>query len=96
MILLDVASKHRPNMDPDLLRVRILAEQEKRELAPKEAAERAGISVWSWYKKASGEVDFSWEEGVRFGSGIGAPTLWPIYDWAHAADIDDRLGWVER
>jgi hypothetical protein len=90
----DMPSKHRPTWDPESLRARMVAARKKLGLNRKEAGAKAGMGDWSWYKKEPvGGVEFSLEECVRFAAAVGAPTLFPFYDWDHAADLDARLGW---
>jgi hypothetical protein len=92
MLPLDMASK-RPSWDPDLIRARMVAARKNKGLSVKEAAGLAGMSDWSWYKKEGGGVAFSPQECDRFADAVGAPTLFPLYDWAHAEELDRRLGW---
>ncbi len=93
-LLLDVPSKNRPTWDEEMIRARMVAARKRLNLDVKEAADKAGMSQWSWYKKEpTGGIAFQPEECIRFAERTGAPTLFPFYDWDHAADIDARLGW---
>ncbi len=75
----------------------MVAARVKRGLDVKQAAAKAGMSNWNWYKKEAGTGDgdaFQPEQCIRFAAAIDAPTLFPFYDWDHAAEIDERLGWT--
>jgi hypothetical protein len=68
--------------------------REDRGLSAEEAAEMAGIGVWSWYKKADHTTPFKVEEIGRFAAAVGAPRGWPFVDLAEAQALDglrDRL-----
>jgi hypothetical protein len=91
-----MASKHRPTWDADEIRVRMKRARLEKGLEVEAAAKLAGMSKWNWYKKEGGEGEtdaFQPEQCIRFAEAIGAPTLFPFYDWTHAADLDERLGW---
>lgn len=92
-LLVEMASKRRPTWDPDVIRARMVAARKHKGLSMKEAGIKAGMGEWSWYKKEPGEVQFLPEECIRFAEAIGAPSLFPFYDWDHAAELDERLGW---
>lgn len=92
-VSMEMPSKHRPERSAEILRQRILyVAHDVLGLDVKEAAKKAGTSHWNWYKKQQGEA-FTYEQCVTFAESIGAPTLWPFYDWAHAEDLDKRFGW---
>lgn len=95
-LLVDVPSKRRPTWNADVIRARMKNARLRLGLDVKEAAAKAGMSHWNWYKKEGGEGDtdaFQPEQCTRFAEAVGAPTLFPLYDWDHADEIDERLGW---
>lgn len=94
MIPVEMPSKRRPTWDKDTICQRMKDARIKRlAITAEDAAEAAGVGIWSWYKKESGEVAFAPEECIRFAAAKGAPTLFPFFDWDHAEELDERLGW---
>lgn len=93
-LLVDMPSKRRPTWDKETIRVRMRDARIKRlDITVEDAAAAAGMGYWSWYKKEAGDVAFAPEECIRFGATKGCPTLFPFYDWTHAEELDERLGW---
>lgn len=93
-LLVEMPSKRRPSWDPEIIRVRMVAARKRLGLSRKEAGDKAGMGEWSWYKKEpSGGDGFTPEQCVTFAEAVGAPTLFPFYDWDHADEIDERMGW---
>lgn len=91
---LEMASKKRPTWDPDVIRARMKDARRRKRLEVKEAAELAGMTIWNWYKKeGSGPDAFQPDQCIRFAEAIGAPSMFPFYDWDHAEELDERLGW---
>jgi hypothetical protein len=88
-----MASKRRPNWDRKTIHDRMVGARLRLGLEMKEAADKAGMSYWSWAKKESDEVGFSPSDCFTFAAAVGAPTLFPLYDWDHAEELDERLGW---
>ncbi len=89
----EMPSKRRPTWDPDVIRARMVAARIRLGLDVKEAAAKAGMSHWNWYDKEAGDSAFAPEQCIRFATATGAPTFFPFYDWDHAEEIDERLGW---
>lgn len=90
---MEMPSKHRPTWSPDLVRGRMVDARIRLGLEVKEAADRAGMSKWNWYDKEDGDTAFTVEQCLRFAAAVGAPTFFPLYDWNHAEELDERLGW---
>ncbi len=93
-LLVEMPSKRRPTWDPETIRERMVAARKRLRLSKKQAGAKAGMGEWSWYKKEPRDGDgFTLEQCVTFAEAVGAPTLFPFYDWDHADEIDERLGW---
>lgn len=92
---LEMTSKRRPTWDKEVIRSRMVTARLNKKLEVKEAAAAAGMNThWNWYSKEEKDGPaFQVEQCLAFAEAIGAPTLWPFFDWDFADDIDDRLGW---
>lgn len=95
MLRAEMPSKRRPTWDPEIIRARMVGARTRLGLDVKEAADKAGMgSKWSWYKKEPpGGVEFQPAECITFAAAVGAPTLFPFYDWGEAEELDETLGW---
>lgn len=82
---------------PDqLVADRIEAKRKELEVTVAAAADVAGFSEWSWYKKADGTTPFKVEEIGRIAEAFKAPSGWPFIEWSAGQLLDRELGGGKR
>ena len=59
-------------------------------LSVEQAADMAGISPWSWHKKADGTTPFKVDEIGRLAAAVGASPGWPFISWDAARWLAER------
>lgn len=77
--------------DPREIALRVERAREGAGLSVKELADKAGVGVWAWYKRGSGDTPFTVEELGRIADILDAPLGWPFLPWEMGETLSRRL-----